>query len=617
MIRFPVTQDLTHGQNPFANSKLEDWMSASSVYAVLQESSKRYAGRIALTWINDGEPEENPHRISYATFFEEVSRTANMFRSLGVQRADVVAYMLPSFVETQYVLWGAETAGIACPINFLLQPEHIAELLRAADAKVLVAYGPVSGSDIWQKALQVRSLIPGLVLVKVRGHKTDDNAIVEFESTYRAQPAELTFSDRPARIDVAAYFHTGGTTGLPKLVVHTHLNQMAAAYGGAATANLTSSDVLTNGFPMFHVAGTIFCSLSHLMVGAEILILSAGGFRNPAMIKNFWRIVQKYRVTIAGAVPTALSAILDQDPGAADISSLRIVMSGAASLPRSVAERAERVTGRQVRELLGMTETGGVLATESAWRERVLGSAGHPIPFVKMQTRRMQIDGSLGSRCDADEIGVFVIRGPNVTNGYKNPAHNAGAYTDDKWLVSGDLGYLDTTGRVFITGRAKDIIIRSGHNIDPAMIEDAFLANSAVAAAAAVAMPDAYAGELPVAFVVLKPGQSLLPETLQSYVEERIHERPAFPKRIFFVDNLPVTGVGKVFKPALRNQCATTLFAEILNGEPVRSLSVTENSKRGRLVAIGLDVIVEQRTSVQRRIEEKLAPYPVSVTWNE
>jgi fatty-acyl-CoA synthase len=540
-----------------------------------------------------------------------------MFRSLGVQRKDVVAYMLPAFIETQYVLWGAETAGIACPINFLLQPEHIAELLRAAGAKVLVACGPIPGSDIWQKALQVRSLVPGLVLVKVLGQKTHDDDIVEFESACRAEPADLTFFDRPSRSDVAAYFHTGGTTGLPKLVTHTHQNQLAAAYGGAAAANLNASDVITNGFPMFHVAGTIFCSLSQLMAGAGILILSAGGFRNPAMIKNFWRIVQRYRVTIAGAVPTALSAIMDHEPGDADISSLRIVMSGAASLPKAVAERAERVTGRQVRELLGMTETGGILATEAAWQERVLGSAGHPIPFVEMETRRMQIDGNLGSRCDADEIGVFVIRGPNVTDGYKNPAHNAGAYTDDGWLVSGDLGYLDTTGRVFITGRAKDLIIRSGHNIDPAMIEDAFLANAAVAAAAAVAMPDAYAGELPVAFVVLKPGQSLPPEILQSFVEARIHERPAFPKRIFFVDSLPMTGVGKVFKPALRNKCASTLFAEILTGEPVRSLSVSENSKRGRLLEIGLEVTAEQRTAVQRRIEKKLAPYLVSVAWNE
>jgi fatty-acyl-CoA synthase len=264
-----------------------------------------------------------------------------------------------------------------------------------------------------------------------------------------------------------------------------------------------------------------------------------------------------------------------------------------------------------------MTETGGILATEAAWQERVLGSAGHPIPFVEMETRRMRIDGNPGSRCEADEIGVFVVRGPNVTDGYKNPAHNAGAYTDDGWLVSGDLGYLDTTGRVFITGRAKDLIIRSGHNIDPAMIEDAFLANAAVAAAAAVAMPDAYAGEIPVAFVVLKPGQSLPPETLQSFVEAHIHERPAFPKRIFFVDSLPMTGVGKVFKPALRNKCASTLFAEILNGEPVRSLSVSENSKRGRLLEIDLDVTAEQRTAVQGRIEKKLAPYLVSVAWND
>ncbi|HYD61661.1 MAG TPA: AMP-binding protein [Noviherbaspirillum sp.] len=616
MIRFPALHDLKRGQNPFAGTKFDDWVSVSSVHALLQESSRRYGDRIALTWISDGEPEEIPRQVSYAALIQEVSRTANMFRSLGVQRKDVVAYMLPAFVETQYVLWGAETAGIACPINFLLQPEHIAELLRAAGAKVLVACGPVPGSDIWQKALQVRSLVPGLVLVKLHGQKVDDDGIVDFESACRAQPADLAFSDLPSHGDVAAYFHTGGTTGLPKLVTHTHQNQLSAAYGAAVAANLIPSDVITNGFPMFHVAGTIFCSLSQLMAGAGILILSAGGFRNPAMIRNFWRIVQQYRVTIAGAVPTALSAIVDQDPGDADISSLRVVMSGASSLPRSVAERAERITGCQVRELLGMTETGGVIATEAAWQERVLGSAGHPIPFVEMEARRMEMDGSLGRRCEADETGVFVIRGPNVTAGYKNPAHNAGAFTEDGWLVSGDLGYLDVPGRVFLTGRAKDLIIRSGHNIDPAMIEDAFLAHPSIAAAAAVGMPDSYAGELPVAFVVLKPGQQVPAADLQAFVEERIHERPAFPKRIFFVDSLPMTGVGKVFKPALRSKCATTLFGEILNGEPIRSLAASENSKRGMLLEIGLDVASDQCNAVQSRIAEKLAPYLVSIAWN-
>lgn len=617
MIKFPDPQAAKQGHNPFVGSKFDDWVTASSVYELLQESSKQHGTRIALTWINDGGPEETPQQITYAALIQGVTRTANMFRSLGVQRNDVVAYMLPALVETQYVLWGAETAGIACPINFLLQPEHIAELLRAAGAKVLVACGPVPGSDIWQKALQVRVLVPGLVLVKVLGEKTHDEDIIEFESACRAQPADLTFSDCPSRSDVAAYFHTGGTTGLPKLVVHTHLNQLAAAYGGAAAANLNATDVTTNGFPMFHVAGAIFCSLSQLMAGAGILIMSAGGFRNPAMIHNFWRIVQRYHVTIAGAVPTALAAVMEQEPGEADISSLRIVMSGAAALPKSVAVRAEHVTGRQVRELLGMTETGGVLATEAIWQERVLGSVGYPIPFVEMETRRVQVDEKIGSRCAADEIGMLVIRGPNVTEGYKNPAHNAGAYTDDGWLVSGDLGFLDATGRVFITGRAKDLIIRSGHNIDPAMIEDAFLANAAVAAAAAVAMPDAYAGELPVVFVVLKPGQSVPLETLQAFVEARIHERPAFPKRIFFVDSLPMTGIGKVFKPALRNQCASTLFAEILIDEPLRTLLVIENSRCGRLLEIDLDIAAENRMPVQSRIEEKLAPYLVSIAWND
>ncbi|MEC4723697.1 AMP-binding protein [Noviherbaspirillum sp. CPCC 100848] len=620
MIRFPALQDLKQGQNPFTATTFDDWVATPSVYALLQESARMHGDRTALIWINDGEPEEKPRQVSYAALLEEVSRTANLFRALGVQRKDVIAYMLPSFVETQYVLWGAETAGIACPINFLLQPEHIAELLRAAGAKALVACGRLPGIDIWEKALQVRSLVPGLVLIRVNGQKTDDSDVVDFESARRAQPADLSFFDLPSRGDVAAYFHTGGTTGLPKLVTHSHQNQLSAAYGAAVAANLCPSDVITNGFPMFHVAGTIFCSLSQLMAGAGILILSAGGFRNPAMIRNFWRIVERYRVTIAGAVPTALSAIVGQEPGGADISSLRVVMSGASSLPRSVAESAERITGRQVREMLGMTETGGVIATEAAWHDRVLGSAGHPIPFVDIEARRMEMDGSLGRRCEAEEIGVLVVRGPNVTDGYKNPAHNAGAFTNDGWLVSGDLGYLDLTGRVFLTGRAKDLIIRSGHNIDPAMIEDAFLAHPSVTAAAAVGMPDAYAGELPVAFVVLKPGHHCSDTDLQAFVEKRIHERPAYPKRIFLVDSLPMTGVGKIFKPALRSQCAAALFGEVLDGEPVRSLIVSEKSKRGMLLEIGLDADAsdnaDQRELAQQRIAKKLAPYLVSIAWS-
>lgn len=404
---------------------------------------------------------------------------------------------------------------------------------------------------------------------------------------------------------------------MPKLVVHTHQNQLAAAYGGAAAAGLKATDVITNGLPMFHVAGSIFCSLSQLLAGAEIVILSAAGFRNPAMIANFWRIVERHRVSIVCAVPTALAAILAQETGDADISSIRLVMSGASALPRSVAELAERVTGREVRELLGMTETGGISATEAVWHERVLGSAGHPIPFVEMEARRLSTDGDLGRRCDAGEVGVLVIRGPNVTHGYLNPVHNAGAYLHDGWLVSGDLGYLDATGRVFITGRAKDLIIRSGHNIDPAMIEDAYLGHPAVAAAAAVGMPDAYAGELPVIFVVLKPGHALSVDALQTFAERRIHERPAFPKRLFVVESLPMTGVGKIFKPALRNRCAEALFAEILGSEPIRSLSASEDARRGRLLEIELDVVAPQRAPAQRRIEQILAPYGVSVAWHD
>jgi fatty-acyl-CoA synthase len=613
MLRFPEAKDRIHGHSPFAGTCFDDWVSAANVYEALQESCARHARQPAITLLAPAAPAQ---QVSYAELIANVARTANFLRSLGIQRKDVVAYLLPAMAETQYVLWGAETAGIACPVNFLMQPEYIAQVLRAAGARVLVAHGPAPDCDIWPKALAVRRLIPGLVLVKVRGQHASDGRVLSFDEAIAGHAPQLAFPDRPSRGDIAAYFHTGGTTGFPKLVAHTHENQLCAAYGGAAAVALTPDDVMTNGLPMFHVAGAIFCSLAQFMAGAQVLILSPSGYRNPSVIADIWRIVERHRVTILGAVPTALAAILRQPPGPADISSLRLVMSGAAALPRPVAELAERVTGRQVRELLGMTESGGVLATEAFWRERVLGSAGLPIPFIDMEARRMLEAGGLGDRCAPGEAGVLVARGPNITPGYLNPLQDAGAFTGDGWLITGDLGYLDASGRIFVTGRAKDVIIRGGHNIDPAMIEDAFLANPVVAAAAAVAMPDAYAGELPVVFVVLKPGHTASPAALLAFAIQRIHERPAHPKRIFLVDQLPLTAIGKIFKPDLRNACAEALFKALLADEAILSLSASEDARRGRMLSIHLGAAKPGRLPAQRRIEARLAPYGVTVVWH-
>ncbi|MDI1269415.1 MAG: AMP-binding protein [Polaromonas sp.] len=602
---------------PGAGMRFEEWMVATNVLDAIERTQQRCGDKTAITFFGT-DPEASPRKLSYTELVDGIARTANAFRSLGLQRGDVVAYMLPSLVETQFVLWGAATAASALPLNPLLKAEEIASLCRAAGAKALVALGPLPGTEIWDKANRVKELVPVIgALIQVGGENAAGSADVHLlADLLRSNPPKLAFSDLPELDDVAAYFHTGGTTGAPKLVIHSHRNQLAAAYGGAWAVGASIDDVIVNGLPMFHVASAIFCSLAMFVAGAEMVILSPAGFRNPQVVVNFWRIVQNTGATIVGGVPTALSAVIQIDPGDADFSRVRINISGASLLPRSVAEQMEQLTGKPIREVYGMTESGGVICIDPVSRARVMGSAGCPIPFSEVEARTLEGTSASSRSCMQGEPGVLVVRGPNVTPGYKDAGQTAALFTEDGWLITGDVGYVDATGRVFITGRAKDLIIRSGHNIDPAVIEECLMRHPAVADAGAVGMPDAYAGEVPVAYVTLRQGLSATEDELLAFAKATINEPPALPRRLFVVEQLPMTAVGKVFKPALRQDCAQRHLLEVLQGEPIATLAMREEPGRGQVVRIELIAADESCThETRQRITTNLKGYLFTLEW--
>ncbi len=575
-----------------AQMPLAQRLPGRSVYDVFTDAASRHPDAPALTMVMTGADDEQPRRVTYAQLLASIRRAANLFRALGGPRPGV-AYMLPSLVETHATLWGAESAGYAVPINFLLQPDHIAELIRASGATILVALGPHPVLDIWQKAQALRAQLPGLVLVRVSPPGTPAEAgVVDFVSAMADQPDDhLTFGEAGRDDDVVAYFHTGGTTGAPKLVAHSHRSQLCAAKGGAALAGMVPGDVLTASLPLFHVGGTIFCGLSSFMAGVELVIMSPGGMRNPAMVNRFWHIVQRYGVTLAGAVPTSVGALLEMPVGDADISSIRAGFCGAASLPLAVGERFRQVTGRNLYEVYGMTEASGLIAIDPTAGPGGVGSVGFALPYTRVRTRRIDADGSVGADCAQGEIGVVTIEGDHVSPGYRNPAHNKGVFLEDGSLNSGDLGYFDDTGRLHIAGRAKDLIIRSGHNIDPLMIENAMQAHPAVALAAAVGMPDAYAGELPVCYVSLKAGAQASDDELREHAERTIAERPAWPRHIHVVDTIPLTTVGKIYKPQLRCDAAQRLVESIVH-QQLRmrdaKILVREGGSRGMKVSVSV-----------------------------
>jgi len=569
---------------------LQERLPGDSIYDVLVEAATAHADRAALRMLMTGAEDESARCVSFIQLLGLVRQAANLFSSLGGTRPGI-AYMLPTLVETHAVLWGAETAGYAVPINFLLQPDHIRGLLEASEAKLLVTLGAHPQLDIWEKSLELKRQIPNLILVRVAppGSKPVDGVIDFFDALANQPDDHLVFGQYGRSDDVAAYFHTGGTTGVPKLAAHTHNGQLAAAFGCAALMDLKSDDIITGTLPMFHVAGTILMGISTFLAGAELVLMSPAGLRNPTMVRQFWRLCERYKVTIPAGVPTSIGAVADAPVDGADLSSIRCGLTGASLLPVAVREKFVAIIGRPLNEIYGMTEASGLISCNPFSGEDGVGSVGFRFPYTRITIRRPDINGDLGDICNTEEVGMLVVDGPTVSPGYRNSDQNAGTFVNGS-LITGDLAYADAQGRIYIAGRSKDIIIRSGHNIDPLMIENAMQNHPAVAVAAAVGRPDSYAGEIPVCYVQLKPDTTASDEELRTHAENTIAERPAWPRHIHIIPAIPLTAVGKVFKPALRNDAVKRSVIAVLSEQKLEGAEVVveEGGTRGMIVTVKL-----------------------------
>lgn len=575
------------------------------ILEALECVERSHAGRIALTGIDSPDCTDAPRRWTYARLVADVRRAANLFHRLSAGGPARVALLLPPMPETHLALWGAETAGTACPINFQLQPTHISELVNALDANILIALGPAPDLDIADKLEAVRESCPRLrhILQVAAGPTLPLNPDQrDFAAELAAEDGSRLLFEEP-RDCAAAIFHTGGTTGAPKLAQHTHRNQLHAAWGAACMYGTRPADVVLNGFPMFHVAGCFVYGLSTLLAGGEVVLPTRTGLRNAAFMARFAEFVERYGVTLLAAVPTVIASLLAMNLPPAALTGVRALLTGGSPLPDELAAAFEVRHGIPVRNIFGMTESAGVISIEPLSAPRTPGSCGLALPFTEVAVLRPD-----GTRAHPGENGVLRIRGPNVSSGYTDPTRNGGTF-EEGWLISGDLGHIDGQGRVFVTGRAKDVIIRGAHNIDPGMIETVLMRHPGVMLAAAVGEPDAYAGEIPVAFVALKPGEQVSPDELLTFAAPLIAERPAIPKRVYIVTDMPVTAVGKVYKPRLRanaiRHAMTSLVAQHRLGDRVEV--EVEESAGGLLVRY-----LVPDAAAEARIKDLMKPFAIT-----
>jgi fatty-acyl-CoA synthase len=600
----------------FETTPYSDRIAAASTFEALRLGAAHNPDAPAIQLLPNAEPTDTPIRISYRDFIALTTQAANMFHALGVGPNDVVSFLLPLLPEAFITLFGAEAAGIANPVNPLLEPYQIAEILEAARTTVLVALGPMPGTDIWQKVEKVRGQLKHLkAIVQVHGPGAPAHGIHSFNDLIKKEPSDRLVSGRKiAGHEIAAYFHTGGTTGTPKLVRHTHANQVYQAWGCNLLLKSKPGANLLFGMPLFHVGGSLTQALTMLTGGGCLVVLSPSGWRNPAAVKNIWGLVERFRPEALSSVPTVLAATLAIPPGGADISSLRYAAGGGSAIPVAVGKAIEDKLHLPTVEVYGMTETASVHTIAYTDRPIRLGSVGLPLPYSRVRIVKLDADGRLERDCAVDEIGVVIMAGPGVFSGYLNDAHNQGAFVDGHWVNSGDLGRLDSDGFLWITGRAKDLVIRGGHNIDPAPIEEIMFQHPAVGFAAVVGQPDAYAGELPIGYVQLKPGAHVEPGELETWVRERTPERAAVPVQILPIDPMPLTGVGKVFKPKLRWDAATRVFTGVLTPLRERGIDckvvVGPHGSHGSIATVTLSGVPEAtREAVANEVHAALGPF--------
>ncbi len=545
---------------------LEERYSEMSTFDILKNAADQFEDDLALRFLTNCTAEEESFDLSYRQLLRKVTQAANMFNDFGLAHDQAVSYLLPNLPETQYTIWGGQAAGIVSAVNYLLKPEQIVEILRATKCRMLVSLAPTEGSDIWEKTEEILKQMPELeVVFQVGGDGDPARNIYPFGETLQKYPDDALTSDRKISEDeICAYFHTGGTTGSPKVAQHTHRGEVYEAWSTQYLSDYTRGSTAIVGLPLFHVNAVLVSSLAAFKAGSTALFLGASGFRHPNALKNFWKIVDRYKASHFVAVPTIYSALLNIPLDRADVSSLRFGTCGAAPMPQEVIRKFEDTTGIAILEGYGLTEGTSVSICNPAAGNRPVGSIGIRYPYQEIAVKEIDDTGKVVRDCDVGEAGSICIKGPNVIPGYLQTQFNDGLFAAEGWLNTGDLGYIDEDGYFWLSGRAKDLIIRGGHNIDPGMIEECLHTHPDILLAAAVGKPDSYAGEIPVAYVQLNPGSSVSVDALRSYAEERIFERPALPAEIIILDRLPVTAVGKIFKPTLRYDIIQRTFLPLL-----------------------------------------------------
>ena len=584
--------------------RFEDLLPAGTILGCLEAAAAIDPDKPAIKHLVSADIAVAPRVITYRELIGQIRAAASLFEEVSAGQKPAVAVILPMLPEGLIAAWGAASVGVGCQINPYLEMKYITSIMNAAKATVLVTTTNACGPGAWDKLGDIMAAVPTLRRVLIVGSDEPEKDFGKALDRQAAKGSPFTPVTDPNA--VATYLPTGGTTANPKLVPMTHIGQLINAWINGALGGSTTDGVVGHAMPNFHVGGFVVLGLRAIIFGQTLLTLTTDGFRNVNVIKNFWDIARHYGMTSVLATPATAAAILSAG-ASAEGHPIRTFHCGASTIPVALANAFHQKFGIWLRELWGMTEVHGVVTGHPNGIPPVVGAVGVQMPHQPVRAFIVDGQNRFVRDCEPGERGVLVISGPGVMRGYVNAELNAafhvqGAPDGKVWANTGDLGMVDKDGYVWIFGRAKDVIIRGGHNIDANLIEEVLVRHPAVQLAAAIGLPDPAKGELPIAFVQLKPGAHATPEELMELCRREVQERAAIPVSITVIEQMPMTAVGKISKPVLRfgvtKDVATKVAAEALGGS--HGFSVTVDEKGARPVAEvrvtgPRDAVVEQK----------------------
>lgn len=458
---------------------------------------------------------------------------ATGLQGTGVKKGDIIGSVISNIPEIPEIMNGVNRMGaVYLPIIYMLTPGEIRYILQDSACKVVITEDKLLS--------KVREAATGLTTIEkiiVIGKETGAD-IVPYNSLLKdSSKGDVADVDKDS---LAILMYTSGTTGFPKGVMLTHYNLDCQFRVGMTVWGVNFGDTLLTTIPMNHIYGVLSCLEGYFSGFVNILM-------PPFDPRKVLDVLKQYNVKAIPVVPTMLIfMMMVADSQKDDLSFMDLLICSGGPLALDTIKQSESIFHKEITQGYGCTEVGGSIARQRRDWPRKPGSVGFPLPGLAV--RIVDDEGNDVARGSEGEI---ICKGPTVTRGYLNKPKETAETVKDGWLHTGDLGKFDEDGELYVTGRKKDLIIKGGENIDPGVAEGWLYKHPAVMECAVIAIPDATYSEEVGAAIVLKPGQSVTEDDLLKYLREHLHEFVA-PKKIFFMEALPKTGLGKILKREIR-----------------------------------------------------------------